>query len=146
MSHHDDGEFLQSHMVKPTLNLLEFLASSVTIYITILQMGQESHILAFTYSSSALGCMYKASLDPVNVESHDVVARWMGWTLVSNETSLYSQHINVTEKIIAYYLSQDFHMSDQTLTKFSTKSYHHRQRHRPISNSCQKTLSTGYHC
>ena len=40
---------------KFTLNLLEFLASAVTLYMIILQMGKGSHILAFTDSSSALG-------------------------------------------------------------------------------------------
>ena len=52
----------------------------------------------------------------MNAESHDAVARWLGWTLVSNKTSLYSQHIKGTEKIIADSLSRDFHKSDQTLT------------------------------
>ena len=61
--------------------------------------------------------MQKASFDPANVESHDALARWLVWTLVSNETSLYSQHIEGTENIIADSLSQDFHSSDQTLTK-----------------------------
>ena len=84
---------------------------------TILKLGQGSHILAFTDSSSALGWMHKASFDPVNAESHYAVARWIGWTLVSNETSLYSQHIKGTENIIADSLSRDFHSSYQTLTK-----------------------------
>ena len=48
------------------LNLLEFLASVVTIYMTMLQMIQGLHILAFTDSSRALGWMHKASFDPVN--------------------------------------------------------------------------------
>ena len=78
------------------MNLLELLASAVTIYITILKMGQGSHILLFTDSFRSLGWMHKSYFDPVNVESHDAVARWLGWTLVSNETSLYSQHINGT--------------------------------------------------
>ena len=51
---------------KLMLNLLEFLASAVTIYMTILQLGQGSHILAFTESSGALGWKHKASFDPVN--------------------------------------------------------------------------------
>ena len=51
---------------KLTLNLLEFLASAVTIYMTILQLGQGSNIMAFTDSSSALGWMHKTSFDPVN--------------------------------------------------------------------------------
>ena len=33
---------------KLTSNLIEFLASAVTIYMTILKLGQGSHILAFT--------------------------------------------------------------------------------------------------
>ena len=81
---------------KITLNLLEFLASEVTIYMTILQLGQGSHILEFTDSSSALGWMHKASFDPVNAEYHNVVALWIGWTLVNHEKSLYSQHIKGT--------------------------------------------------
>ena len=83
---------------------------------TILQLGQVSHILAFTDISSALGWMHKASFDPLDSESQNSVSRWIGWTLVSNETYLYSQHIKGIEKIIADYLSQYFHMSDQTLT------------------------------
>ena len=82
------------------MNLLEFLASAVTIYMNILHMGQGSHILAFTDSSSALGWMHKAYFNPVIIESHDAVARWIGWKLISNETSLYSQHITGTEHII----------------------------------------------
>ena len=69
---------------KLTLNLLEFLVSAMTIYTTILQMGQGSHILEFIDSSSALGWMHRSSFDPVNVESHYSVARWLGWKLVSN--------------------------------------------------------------
>ena len=53
----------------------------------------------------------------MNTESHDSVARCLEWTLVSNENSLYSQHIKGAEKIIADSLSRDFHRSHQTLTK-----------------------------
>ena len=56
-------------------------------------------------------------LDLVNIEYHDTVAHWLVWTLVSNETSLYSQHIKGTEKSIVDSLSRDFDRSDQTLTK-----------------------------
>ena len=97
---------------KCTLNLLELLASAVTIYMAILQLGQGSHILAFIDSSRALVWMHKAPFDPVNAESHDAVELWLGWTLVSHETSLYSQNIKGTENIIADSLSRDFHKSD----------------------------------
>ena len=49
-----------------TLNLLEFLASAVSIYMTIQQLVHISHVLVFTDSSGALGWMHKASFDPVN--------------------------------------------------------------------------------
>ena len=84
---------------------------------TILQMGQGSHILSFTDSYRSLGWIHKASFGPVNTESHNAVARWLVWKLVSNDTSLYSQHTKVTENIIADSLSWDFYISDQTLTK-----------------------------
>ena len=81
---------------KRTLHLLELLASAVTICMTILKMVQGSHILESTDSSNALGWMHKAYFDPVNVESHNAVACKLGWTFVSNETSLYSQRIKET--------------------------------------------------
>ena len=67
--------------------------------------------------------MHKAYFDPVNAESHDVLSLWLGWTLVSNETSLYSQQINGTENIIVKSLSRYFHMSDQTLTNISNQIF-----------------------
>ena len=97
---------------KLILNLLEFLASALTIYITTIQLGQGSQILELTESSSALGWMHKASFEPVNEKSHDAVARWIVWTIVSNKKSLYSQQIKGTENIIAESLSQDFHRSE----------------------------------
>ena len=89
---------------KLTLNLLEFLASAVTIYMIILKMGQGSHILEFTYSSSTLVWMHKTSFDTVNAESHNAVAHWFRWTIVINKTSLYSEHIKGTKNIIVDYL------------------------------------------
>ena len=45
--------------------------------------------------------MQKESFDPVNEESQDVVDLWIGWNLVGNYKSLYSQHIKGAENIIA---------------------------------------------
>ena len=115
------------HVLK--LNLLEFLASSVSIIMTIQQLGHGSHVLELTDVSSALGWMKKVSFGPVNKVGHDTVERWMGWTFVSNKESLYSQHIKGTKNIIADSLSRDFNISDQSLTKVSTQFYHLRQRH-----------------
>ena len=79
-------------------------------------MVQGSHILSFTDSYIALDWMHKSPFDRVNARTHDAVSRWVGWTLVSNKTSLYSQHIKETENIIGDSLSTDFHRSDQTIT------------------------------
>ena len=49
--------------------------------------------MAFADSSSALGWLNKASLDPVDAELYDAVSRWIGWTPISNEIYLYSQQI-----------------------------------------------------
>ena len=100
-----------------TMNLLEFLASEVSIYMTIQQLGHRSHILSFTGISSALRWMHEASFDPVNKGGHDTVAQWLGCTLVSNEASLYSQHIKVTKNIIVDSHSRDFNISYQSLTQ-----------------------------
>ena len=100
-----------------TLNLLEFLASEFSIYMTIQQLRHRSNVLAFTDISSALGWMHNASFYPVNEGGHDTVTRWMGWKFVSNEASLYSQYIKGTDNIIADSLSRDFNISDQYLTK-----------------------------
>ena len=111
---------------------------------TIQQLVHESRVLAFTNSSSVLGLMHKASFHPVNEGVHDTVARWLFWTLVCNEASIYSQHIKVTENIILNALSRDFNKSDQSLTKFPTQLYHLRQDHHSTSNWHPEILSPGY--
>ena len=83
-----------------TLNLLEFLASAVSIYMNIQQLGHVYHALAFMNSSSALGWMHKAYFDPLNEVGHYMNERWLGWTLVSNEVYLYCQHIKGTDNVI----------------------------------------------
>ena len=55
-----------------TLNLLEFLASAISIYMNILQMVQGSHILVLTDSSI------------IDAESHDAISCRLVWTLVGN--------------------------------------------------------------
>ena len=61
--------------------------------------------------------MHKSSSNPVNEGGHDTVARWLGCTLVSNEVSLYSQHIKVTKSIRVDLLPRDFNILCQSLTK-----------------------------
>ena len=103
-------------------------------------MGPGSQILAFTYSSSDLGWMYKDSFEPVKEEIHNTVSWWLVWILIRNEVSLYSQHIQGSEKIIAESLSRDFHISYQPLTNIfnfvrsphTAASYHIKSHPREI--------------
>ena len=111
---------------------------------SIQQLGHQSHVLAFTDISSALGWIHKASFESLNEGFHYTVAQWLGWTLVSNKASLYSQHIKVTKNVILDSLLTGFNILDQSLTKKSTPFYHIRQRHHYISNFHPEILSPGY--
>ena len=100
-----------------TLNLLEFLASAISIHLTLLQNpDKQLHILAFTDSSSALGWLYKSSFNPITQPLHDEVARWLASRIIASDSSLYSQHIRGVYNIIADALSRDFHITDDWLT------------------------------
>ena len=58
------------------LNLLEFLASSTSIYITIHQLGQRPHILAFMYplvQADTLAVDIKAKEDSTHVFIDDII-------------------------------------------------------------------------
>ena len=66
------------------MKILEFLASEVSIYITIQKLVHVVHVLAFTDISYAPVWMHKASFGPVNEVINDTVAQWLVWKLVSN--------------------------------------------------------------
>ena len=94
---------------KFSINLLEFIASAITIYLTIKNTTSPQKLLAFTDSSSALGWLYKASFT-YNQPAHDEVARWLAKILIDNDSALYSQHIRGIHNIIADMLSRDCHI------------------------------------
>ena len=66
------------------------------------------------------GWVYKAPFEPVKEDLHDAISRWLGFTLINNEVSLYHQIIKVTSNIKSYSLLKDFHISDETLTNIFT--------------------------
>ena len=98
-----------------SINLLEFLASAITIHLAIRDSPNQQKILALTDSSSALGWLYKASF-PAQKEIHDKVARWLAIDMINNNTALYSQHIRGVHNFIADSLSRDHHLTDAVLT------------------------------
>ena len=98
-----------------SINLLEFIAAAITIYMTTRHQKERQRILAFTDSSSALGWLYKASFSN-SQKAHNEVARWLAKLLMKKESSLYSQHIKGTHNFIADSLSRDHHIPTTQLT------------------------------
>jgi len=96
-----------------SINLLEFIAAAITIYMTTIH--QKECILAFTDSSSALGWLYKAYFSN-SQKAHNRVAQLLEKLLMKKESSLYSQHIKGTHNFITDSLSRDHHMSINQLT------------------------------
>ena len=99
---------------KLSINLLEFLASAITIHLSLNNPKQPQKISAYTDSSSALGRLYKVSFSEAQPE-HDEGARWLASSLMRYDSVLYSQHIGGRENFIADSLSRDHHMSDEQL-------------------------------
>ena len=100
---------------KLSINLLEFIASTITIYLTITTSNHPHKILALTDSLSALGWLHKASF-PQSHHIHNKVARHLALSLIDHDSSLYSQHIPGRFNVVADMLSRDHHISDKQLT------------------------------
>ena len=98
-----------------SINVLEFLAATITIYMVLQDKGSNRKILAFTDNSSALGWMYKASFHS-DQETHDDIARFLADVCIKHDSSLYSQHIKLIHNMLADSLSCDTHIPDNQLT------------------------------
>ena len=96
------------------INLLEFIAAAITIYLTIKTEDGPQKLLSFTDSSSALGWIYKASFNTSH-PVHDTVARWLAKIMIENDAALYLQHIRGIHNIIADMLSRYGHIPENQL-------------------------------
>ena len=105
-----------------SINLLEFIASAITIHLSLAASSSPQKILAYTDSSSALGWLYKASFSS-SMPAHDKVARWLALELMSYDSALYSQHIRGRHNIIADSLSRDHYLSITQLTNSFLRLY-----------------------
>jgi hypothetical protein len=104
---------------KASINFLEFLAAIITIELTLTydtHNNHNTHIMAFTDNSSALGWMYHSTFNPVKDKGHDQLARYLAFLLFKQEATLHSEHIPGDNNIIADSLSRDFHLSHTDLT------------------------------
>ena len=111
------------HIGKLSINLLEFLASVITIMITLEGKEKDSRIFALTDNSSALGWLYKASFHPATQNKHDLVARKLARFMVKNEFSIYSEHIKGEKNNVADLLSREFSLDNSSLTNKITHSF-----------------------
>ena len=106
-----------------SINVLEFIASVITIMLTLERKEKDRKILAFTDNSSALGWLYKASFHPATQTSHDKIARKFAHFMMKQEHSLYSEHIKGDSNNIADALSQEFSLPKNKLTRILYHSY-----------------------
>ena len=100
---------------KFSINVLEFLAAYITLYLVLRENGRNRRILAFSDSSSALGWLYRASFAQ-GQDCHDSVARAFAKLMIKADSALYSQHIQGRHNVLADMLSRDHHISNAILT------------------------------
>ena len=106
-----------------SINLLEFIAAVVKIWLLLLRCPRGRTILNFTDNSSALGWLYKASFNPVTHAAHDTVARHLATLLLKHDATLYSQHIKGSQNIVADSLSRDLHLPNNVLLPLLTSVF-----------------------
>lgn len=70
-----------------SINLLEYLAAAITIFIAIKDSDSTEKIIEFTDSSSAHNWFYKTIFNS-NQHVHDKVARWLAKMTIDNDAAL----------------------------------------------------------
>ena len=101
---------------RASINLLEFIASIITILFSTKNLSKNKKVFALTDNSSALGWLYKASFHPAEKENHDTVARFFAKNIIRNEHSVYAEHIKGSSNNVADSLSREFNFSKSQLT------------------------------
>ena len=101
---------------RASINLLEFIASVITILLSLKGLTKNKKIFALTDNSSALGWLFKASFHPAEKSNHDTVARFFARSIIKNEHSIYAEHIKGSSNNVADSLSREFKFSKSQLT------------------------------
>ena len=101
---------------RASINLLEFIASVITIILSLENQSKNKKVFALTDNSSALGWLFKASFHPAEKENHDTVARFFARNIIKNEHSIYAEHIKGSSNNVADSLSREFKFSKRQLT------------------------------
>ena len=109
---------------RATLNMLEFVASTIGVWIDIIEkrVNNLSCILSMTDSTTSAGWLKKSNFQENESESKEMtaaklsIARCHALRLLENNIRDYSQWFPGVENEVADSLSRDFHISDANLT------------------------------
>jgi hypothetical protein len=104
-------------LVQNKNNLLEFLASFITVWASILDGSapHQSCFLALGDNSSAVGWLHKANVDEEQNKPLQAATRHFATILMNAHSCLYSQHIRGVHNNVADALSREHHLSDNDL-------------------------------
>jgi hypothetical protein len=133
---------------RASINLLEFIAAIVTIYLSITLDNHSTvhpHILAFTDNSSAAGWLFHSTFNPVKDKCHDDIARFLARLLFQHNATLHPEHIPGKDNDVADSLSRDFHLNDSDLLSLLKPQLLHTHEQGPHSlklSSLPKMLSS----
>ena len=116
----DDGTAWRYHLPLDlqgffTINVLEFMAAIINIWLLLIRSGKGLKIMNWTDSSSALGWLHHSTFNPVTHPVHDTIARHLANILLDHDSTLYSQHVAGKQNAIADSLSRDTHIPETHL-------------------------------
>ena len=118
-------EFLQA--VSKQNNLLEFIASIVSVWIEILDGAPaQSCFLSFADNTSAVGWLHKANVNEAKNKPLEITTRHFATLLIQANCCLYSQHFRGSENKVADALSRRFDLTDNELELFIHSTLHYQ--------------------
>ncbi len=103
---------------KVSINLLEFIASTIILILSLEGTKKNRKIFAPTNNSSALGWFYQASFHQAEKNSHNKVARYIERYMIKSEHSIYAEHIKGSSNNVADMLSREFYHSKMNQQTF----------------------------
>ena len=101
-------------IVHLSINLLEFVAATITVVLSLATSDKPHKPLSLTDNPSTLVWLHKATFT-TSMEVHNKTVRWLTTHLMNKNAALYSQHIPGRYNAIADMLSSDHHISNEQL-------------------------------
>ena len=108
-------------------NLLEFIASVISVWIEILD-GAPNHscFLSFADNTSAVGWLHHANVNEAKNKPLELTTRHFATLIIQANCCLYSQHFKGSENKVADALSRRFDLTDNQLKSFILSTLHHQ--------------------